>query len=69
VAVVTTSAAQPARHCASPLTERGLAAAYGYRLKVALEQVDDEVQDAILAGLRDLVEAYCPSLLWRKPAA
>jgi hypothetical protein len=52
-----------------PLTERGLAAAYSYRLKVALERVDDEVQGAILAGLHELVEAYCPSLLWPQPVA
>jgi hypothetical protein len=34
-----------------------------------MEQVDDETQDAILAGLAELVVAHCPPMLWPNPAA
>lgn len=44
------------------LTPYGRAAALTYRLNVAMEQVDDDVQDVILAGLADLVERHCPPL-------
>ena len=40
-----------------------------YGLRVAMEQVDDETQDAILAGLAELVERYCPPMGWPRPAA
>jgi hypothetical protein len=57
------------RPATSPLTEQGLVVALTYRLRVAMEQVDDEAQDAILAGLAELVAAHCPPMLWPSPAA
>lgn len=44
------------------LTPYGRCAALTHRLRVALEQVDDDVQEAILRGLADLVAAHCPPL-------
>jgi hypothetical protein len=62
-------ATAPTRFATGPLTERGLVAALTYRLRVAMEQVDDETQDAILAGLAELVAAHCPPMLRPNPAA
>jgi hypothetical protein len=60
------AATAPARteRRAGPLTEQGLVVALTYRLRVAMEQVDDETQDAILAGLAELVERHCPPMSW-----
>jgi hypothetical protein len=57
------------RVATGPLTERGLVVALTYRLRVAMEQVDDETQDAILAGLAELVAAHCPPMSWPRPIA
>jgi hypothetical protein len=65
----TSTVAPRLRVLTGPLTERGLVVALTYRLRVAVEQVDDETQDAILAGLAELVAAHCPPILWPKPAA
>jgi hypothetical protein len=61
--------AAPRRVATGPLTEQGLVVALTYRLRVAMEQVDDQTQDAILAGLAELVERHCPPLGWPRPAA
>ena len=63
------AAVAPTRIATGPLTERALVVALTYRLRVAMEQVDDEVQDAILAGLAELVAAHCPPMLWPRPVA
>jgi hypothetical protein len=63
------AAAPRPRVAAGPLTEQGLVVALTYRLRVAMEQVDDETQDAILAGLAELVAAHCPPMPWPNPAA
>jgi hypothetical protein len=59
----------PTRFATAPLTERGLAVALTYRLRAAIEQVDEDTQDAILAGLADLVERHCPRPRRPLPAA
>jgi hypothetical protein len=63
------SAATAPRPATGPLTELGLVVALTYRLRVAMEQVDDQTQDAILAGLAELVTAHCPPMGWTRPAA
>ena len=57
------------RLATGPLTEQGLVVALTYRLRVAMEQVDDQTQDAILVGLAELVAAHCPPMSWPRPAA
>jgi hypothetical protein len=55
------------RIATGPLTEQGLVVVLTYRLRVAMEQVNDQTQDAILAGLPKLVEAHCPSMVRASP--
>jgi hypothetical protein len=57
------------RIATGPLTKQGLVVALTCRLRVAMEQVDNQTQDAILAGLAELVAAHCPPMGWPRPAA
>ena len=42
------------------LTPRGLAVAYTYRLRKAVETLPPTEAAALLGELRELVQAYCP---------
>jgi hypothetical protein len=56
IATVPTSA----RRQSAGLTPRGLAVAYTYRLRQALESLPADQQRELLGDLRDLVDEYAP---------